>query len=109
MELRNHPLMSFRSRRNWPPNWAWIDGEKKERVSGEVGRLVKIVPSLLEEGPLFLTIEHQENRYIGVLLFDDRIVRDRVYDLLRNLCGYSMAEIGGVDANHLLESRDAIK
>jgi hypothetical protein len=53
MELRNYPLMSFRSLRNWPPNWAWIEGAKKARVSGEVGRLVKIVPSLLEDGPLF--------------------------------------------------------
>jgi hypothetical protein len=107
MELRNYPLMSFCSLRNWPPNWAWVEGEKKARVSGEVGRLVKIVPSLLEDGPLYLTMEHEGNRYIGVLLFDDRILRGRVCDFLRNFCGYTIAEIGSVDSQSLgLASRD---
>src|SRR5213593_1335425 len=37
MDLRNHPLMSRRGARNWPPVWTWIGGGENKRPKGEVG------------------------------------------------------------------------
>src|SRR5438093_13070282 len=38
MELRNHPLMSYRHLSSWPPTWAWIGGSAQDSHStGEAG------------------------------------------------------------------------
>src|SRR5262249_30703116 len=39
MLLRDHPLMSYRGIRNWPPAWTWIDGREDKHPKGEIGIL----------------------------------------------------------------------
>jgi len=39
MLLRDHPLMSYRVVRSWPPIWTWTDGRENKRPRGEIGIL----------------------------------------------------------------------
>ena len=72
MELRTHPLMSYRGRPNWPPRWVWLGGKKNERPTGEVGVLKEVSKySLLSSDGLTLVIEYNESAYMGLLLFED--------------------------------------
>ena len=45
MLLRDHPLMSYRGRRNWPPRWLPGKDIGGEELSGEIGALVEVVVS----------------------------------------------------------------
>jgi len=45
MLLRDHPLMSYKGLRNWPPDWMWIDGKVTKNPKGEVGTLVEVQAS----------------------------------------------------------------
>ncbi|HEY3303258.1 MAG TPA: hypothetical protein VGL70_06950 [Candidatus Binatia bacterium] len=107
MELRNHPLMSYRSGSNWPPAWTWISGQKKNlNLSGEVGTLVEVTPSKLDpHGKCFLTIEHEGTSYVGCLLFDDGPFCQQVSKLLQRYVRYTLEYIGGIDLRYGLENR----
>jgi hypothetical protein len=37
MMLRHHPLMSYRTRPNWPPVWTQVTENRTKTVKGEVG------------------------------------------------------------------------
>src|SRR5215510_13411167 len=47
MLLRDHPLMSYRGVRNWPPSWTWLDGVENKYSRG----------SLLRINPVFAQFE----------------------------------------------------
>ena len=86
MELRTHPLMSYRGRPNWPPRWVWLGGKKNERPTGEVGVLKEVSKySLLSSDGLTLVIEYNESAYMGLLLFDDFGVSRKIHELLKTL------------------------
>jgi hypothetical protein len=98
MELRKHPLMSYRGRPNWPPRWVWLGGKKNERPTGEVGVLKEVSRySLLSSDGLTLIIEYNESAYMGLLLFDDFGVSRKIHDLLKTLRDRPIAEIGSLD------------
>jgi hypothetical protein len=98
MELRKHPLMSYRGRPNWPPRWVWLGGKKNERPTGEVGVLKEVSRySLLSSDGLTLVIEYNESAYMGLLLFDDFGVCRKIHDLLKTLRDRPIAEIGSLD------------
>jgi len=107
MELRNHPLMSYRSGSNWPPAWTWISGKKKNlNPSGEFGTLVEVTPSKLDpHGKCFLTIQYEGASYVGCLLFDDGVFCQQVAQLLQRHIRYPLEYIGGIDLSYGLESR----
>jgi hypothetical protein len=97
MELRRHPLMTYRGARNWPP--VWISSDKtSERPSGEVGILVDVAPSKIEpDNRCFITMKHDGASYTGCLLFDDGRVGQRVSKLLQRHLRYPIEYIGGID------------
>jgi hypothetical protein len=100
MELRNHPLMSYRGRPNWPPRWVWLGGKKNERPTGEVGVLKEVSRySLLSSDGLTLVIEFNESAYMGLLLFDDFGFCRKVHELLKTLRERTIPDIGSVDIN----------
>jgi hypothetical protein len=73
MKLREHPLMVRGGMLNWPPIWLWTGGEKNERPRGEVGVLIRVEPSVVEDRSLFLTIQYNDSEYMGCLSFDDPV------------------------------------
>jgi hypothetical protein len=98
MELRNHPLMSYRGRPNWPPRWVWLGGKKNERPTCEVGILKEISRySLLSSDGVTLVIEYNESAYMGLLLFDDFGFCRRIHDFLKTHRDRPIAEIGSLD------------
>lgn len=102
MELRNHPLMCFLTRPSWPPVWSWIGGKRDQYATGEVGVLREVRMHDLQETKVFLVIDHDERLYMGCVLFDDAPFALAVYDLLQNHRGERIADIGGLDVDHLL-------
>ncbi|MGH7768532.1 MAG: hypothetical protein ACREQP_13845 [Candidatus Binatia bacterium] len=110
MELRIHPLMSYRGGSNWPPAWTWISGQKRNlNLSGEVGTLVEVTPSKLDpHGKCFLTIEYEGTSYVGCLLFDDGPFCQQVSGLLQRYVRYPLEYIGGIDIRYSLENRTPV-
>jgi hypothetical protein len=48
MELRKHPLVSYRNQSSWPPAWIWIAGNENKHPRGEVDVLKQLK---LVDGP----------------------------------------------------------
>ena len=101
MQLRHHPLMSFRGIRNWPPVWAWTSGLENKRPRGEVGilkdvSLTKIKPA----NRCYLYIDHEGSSYIGCLLFDDPTFCRHIAQVLHFRCNRPIADIGSIDLSY---------
>jgi hypothetical protein len=103
MRLRDHPLMSYRDVRNWPPVWVGIAGEKR-RPRDEIGILREVRYSRISLGAsrLHLLITHKQNHYLGTLLFDHRAFCLQIYQVLTNNCGKSIHQIGAIDLSYTL-------
>jgi len=102
MLLRDHPLMMYRRRPNWPPVWFCTDGYD-QRPKGEVGTLKAILRSDTQPpNRCFLLISHEDSEYLGCLLFDDRAFCHQVMELLKGHCNHSIAEIGSLDISRTL-------
>jgi len=103
MQLREHPLMSYRGLPNWPPVWTWMAGERKHSPKGEVGILQDVMLSTIgAQNRCFLIIEHDQATYMGCLLFDDIAFCRQLYDQLQGYCRRTIREIGDLDLGHLL-------
>jgi hypothetical protein len=103
MLLRDHPLMSYKGLRNWPPDWMWIDGKVTKNPKGEVGTLVEVQASQRQgTNRCFLVIEYEDSRYMSCLQFDDPNFRRRVCGLLDKCRGHSIADIGRLDVSDTL-------
>jgi hypothetical protein len=103
MRLRDHPLMSYRGSRNWPPAWMWIGGADNTYPKGEMGILQEVVSSTL--APMtrcFLIVEYRASVYMGALLFNDAPFCRQVFGLLQNQSGRSIEQIGDLEVGHLL-------
>lgn len=104
MELRHHPLMSYRGVPNWPPIWIWRNGERdKQPPKGEVGVLREVFESRVQPSlRIFLIVEYESEEYMGCLLFGDLTFCNQVYALLTQHCGHRIQDIGSLFAGHLL-------
>jgi hypothetical protein len=101
MKLRNHPLMSCRGMRNWPPAWLWRDGSEDTRPAGEVGLLRHVILSDIDPPKrCFLVMEHMGAEYIGYLSFENSAFCREIYRVLRDHCGNPINEIGDVDISY---------
>ena len=58
MLLRDHPLMSYRDVRNWPPAWIWTHGRERVSLRGEIGTLIDVRRSAISTNSLFLHMQH---------------------------------------------------
>jgi hypothetical protein len=103
MLLRDHPLMTYRGIRNWPPTWTWIRGKITKCPKGEVGILKAVLTSKITPADrCFLLISYQGSEYLGCLLFDDRPFFKHITGVLRFCCNRSVAEIGSLDLTYTL-------
>jgi hypothetical protein len=107
MELRNHPLMSYRRLSSWPPTWVWIGGNEDKQLRGEVGILKQV--RMVDGHPIvhrcFLWIEYEDSMYLGCLLLSDFSFCERVSKLLEQNIGRSIEYIGSLDLSHLDSQR----
>ena len=105
MQLRSHPLMSFKGASNWPPKWTRIRGGIDSRPNGEVGILREVLWSAIQVHPLdrfFVVIEEQGTVYMGCLLFDDPSFCLEIQRLLRASIGFTISQIGALDVTYTL-------
>jgi hypothetical protein len=110
MQLRHHPLLSYRGIHSWPPVWTLMRGTGGQRPRGEVGILEDVHLSTSSpdnaEGQhsnrIFIFIDHGGQRYIGCLLIDDQLFCEQLADILRGQLSRSIAEIGGLDVGGTL-------
>jgi hypothetical protein len=102
MELRDHPMMNYRGLTNWPPIWTWRGGGESTHPKGEVGILRDVFLSRVEPNlRIFLIMGYEDQEYIGCLLFGDATVCEQIYDVLKDQCGRTLAEVGSLDLDHL--------
>ena len=108
MQLRNHPLVSYRGRHTWPPIWVCRVGTSKEKTpNGEVGLLKKVLYEPDSRGKIFLIIEHEDAEYVGCLLFDSRGFCETLTELLLNSCGMSIEALGSLDISPAFSPHEA--
>jgi hypothetical protein len=80
VKLRDHPLMSYRGMRSWPPTWGahnanpckvnWARQPKSSRI--------------IRPNRCYLFIEHDGGGYIGALLCDDNMFCSLIGQILRD-------------------------
>jgi hypothetical protein len=102
MLLRDHPLMSYKGNRSWPPAWSWLGERINRHPKGEVGLLKEVKAISNSFDRCFLIIEYKKASYMGCLLIDDLAFCHRVSRLLQSHCGESLAFIGRLDLTHTL-------
>jgi len=102
MELREHPLMSYRGVSNWPPVWVPLSDLEGQRLNGEVGTLTEVRMTKELPKSCFLVVNHNEKRYLGCLLFNDQSFCDQIFVLLQNYYGYPIDSIARLDISHTL-------
>jgi hypothetical protein len=97
MELRAHPLMSFRGRPNWPPEWIQTPTKTTDTEIGEAGTLEEVYRSVLDPSRCYLTMTHNEQTYLGVLRFDSTEFCKQMSELLLRNIRRPIAEVAGLD------------
>ena len=98
IKLRCHPLMSYRGVSNWPPVWTWIDGEEIKHAEGEVGILKEVKLSNVRPADrILMLIEHEKDRYIGCVPFDNYFFCRMILPLLEQYRSHSLQEIGELE------------
>jgi hypothetical protein len=102
MELRAHPLMSHRSRPNWPPVWTQVTKEETKTLRGEVGVLKYVHPNTKLSNKCFLVVEYTNEKYVGCLIFDDKPFCAQVTALLQRNIGRPIKDIGDLDLSETL-------
>ena len=100
VQLRDHPLMRFEGKPNWPP--LWVGSTDSTTISGEIGRLEHVVSDVTSDKKCFLMIEHNGKGYVGTLKFDDVAFCFLVCKLFKRYIGYSIKEIGDLDTSSTL-------
>jgi hypothetical protein len=101
MKLRDHPLMSCVSIRNWPPAWLWRGGAEDTKPNGEVGLLRDVILSDIDPpNRCFLVMEHMGAEYIGCLSFGDPAFCRETYRVLREYSGAPIFEIGDIEISY---------
>jgi hypothetical protein len=105
MLLREHPLMNCRGIPNWPPRWRARGDGVLPPATGEVGVLTEVVAnrsSSHQSAELFLFMEHHGRHYIAAVLLSDETFCGQLAELLKQHCGRTLAEIGGLNVTDLL-------
>jgi hypothetical protein len=98
MKLREHPLMSYRGISNWPPLWCHTG---KPSLRGEIGVLASADCDRTGRR-CYLSMDFQNERYIGTLLFNDFAFCVLIAKALKTRIGLSIKEIGDLDFSFTL-------
>lgn len=96
MKLRDHPLMSYRGISNWPPIWCRTG---KETLTGEIGVLVN-ADTDRSGSRCYLSIDFENERYCGTLLFTDITFCWFITKILRNRIGMPIKDVGDLDLSY---------
>ena len=106
MQLRDHPLMSFRGVCNWPPTWVKSGSSSdvfQNKLYGEIGVLNQVFLSQVTPyTKCFLIMEFEGESYMGTLIFEDATFCRQVFKLLQNQVTKPIKEIGDLDVSYLL-------
>ena len=112
MQLRHHPLLSYRGIHSWPPVWTLMRGTDKERPRGEVGILKEVQvsstpPPVKPDGPradqrIFLFIEYQQRGYLGCLILEDYAFCQQLAQLLPDYYNRTIEEIGSIEVGRTM-------
>jgi hypothetical protein len=103
MLLRDHPLMTYKGERSWPPAWLWTAGYNNTHPRGEVGILKAVLHSPIKSNhKCFLVMEHCGAEYVGALLLDDPAFCREIFDILIQNLGKTIQEIGDIDLSYTL-------
>jgi hypothetical protein len=103
VKLRDHPLMTRKSGvRNWPPVWTTTRPYAYGKCIGEIGVLEQALVHQFIDNKIFLFVNHEDQRYMGLLSFDDSAFCDQVLQILRAHIGSPIRDIGSVDVSHTL-------
>ena len=86
---------------NWPPIWT-NPRRNENRPWGEIGTLEQALMSNLITNKVFLMIQYEHNRYMGLIAFDDERFCYEIYTLLKSKVGLSIREIGDIDLSYIL-------
>ena len=96
--LRDHPLLTYRNARSWPPAWLYCGGFDNTHPQGEVGILKTVFVSAVKPSTrCFLIMEHAGAEYMGELLISDAAFCSEIYEVLLRHCGKTIQEIGEID------------
>jgi hypothetical protein len=102
MNLRDHPGMNYRGVHNWPPVWTQARKETVKTLHGEVGVLRYLYANNGFSDKCYLVIDHEQERYVGCLIFSDRSFCTQLCAILRSHIGHSIQEIGDLDISQTL-------
>jgi hypothetical protein len=103
LQLRDHPQMKYRGLRNWPPVWTQTGTGGNRNATGELGILRQVNGDSRSKRRCFLVIEHEGERYIGALLFDDHVFCWLISKVLRSHLGWSIKDVGDLDLSFTLQ------
>jgi hypothetical protein len=103
MLLRDHPLMTYKGLRSWPPAWLWTAGYDNTHPRGEIGILKTALRSRIQSHDrCFLIMEHCGAEYIGALLLNDPAFYREIFEVLIQNLGKTIQEIGDIDLSYTL-------
>jgi len=71
MELRSHPLMSYRWIHQLAAIWTQTIEKSTKTLKGELGTLKRTVMHELISRRFFVLIEYKKEYYLGCLMFDE--------------------------------------
>ena len=86
----------------WPPLWTTTRRDASDKPRGEVGVLKQVLKHKFIDNFVFLWIEYESSRYMGVLVFDDLAFCHQIHTLLNTQIGVSIKEIGDIDLSYML-------
>jgi hypothetical protein len=81
---------------NWPPQWQPLIIRSTELLQGEFGILKSAKPLMVDDKYLSVVIEHEGVQYAG-LLRTGALLRDQILELLQQLKGRPIEDIGDID------------
>jgi len=93
VKLREHPQVKGQGIASWPPLWRRSD---RESLAGEVGVLAN-ADSDRTGTRCYLSINFENQRYTGTLLFEDKKFCWYVARTLKNRVGMPIKDVGDID------------
>jgi hypothetical protein len=103
LELRDHPLMIRKSGVcSWPPMWRTTHHDKNDKLAGEIGTLQQVLTNEFIDRKIYIFIDYQGRRYMGVMTCDNAPFWRGIYTLLNSKLGLSIKEIGDIDLSYTL-------
>ena len=79
-----------------------MESVEKKSLTGEIGVLTYIYANPNASNKCYLIIDHEQERYTGCLIFNDRSVCAQISRLLREHIGRPIEEIGNWDVSRTL-------